>query len=89
MRINVSGQTADLPDDATGKDLYAWASQRTFPGARADKLLIVYRTRFIEPTDRLADLGLKDTEWLLAVESTCMHSSPYEPLKGGYLCGWC
>ncbi len=89
IRINVSGQIAELPDTALGVDLIKWAESRTFPGARADRLRLVFRNRFIEPAERLASLGLKEHEWIHAVEGYCMHMSPYDPERGGYLCGWC
>jgi hypothetical protein len=89
IRFLLAGQLAELPRDASGADLIAWARARAFPGVRPDKLSLVFRGRFIEPSDSLATLEPREGEPVVVVESTCMHTSPYDPARGVYLCGWC
>lgn len=89
LAIPVSGQIAELPRAASGADLIAWARTRTFPGVRAERLQLIFRRRFLLAGEPLHALGLQPGESLSVVESTCMHTSPYDPERGVYLCGWC
>jgi hypothetical protein len=88
IRLRVSGQFAELSDTASGADLDAWARAH-FPRVRPDRLKIVFRQRFVEPSDVLVSLGAKEDEWFSVVEDRCGHGSPYDPETGHYECGWC
>jgi hypothetical protein len=85
MRLLHDGQVLTVHDKATVGDVLAAAGESLFDS------VVVHECRYLELNEVLEELGYLDGSPVRIERRPppCIHGSPFDPARGGYLCGWC